>query len=396
MTNQWEEMRADEYCDDVRDGTHDSPKQVSNGYKLLTSKHIGDGVLQIESAYFISEADYNQINKRSKVNKNDVLISMIGTVGRVCRVADEPDFAIKNMGLFKVSDVLKSKYLYYYLRSRDARDYISSTVAGSTQKYISLGSLRAFPIRFPTDERVMRRLVYVLDALDCKIMLNNQINDYLADLASMLYREFCTHASGQMGTLADLVELRKDSTKAGKHPELPYMPIDVIPMKSMGVSEFRPNDEAKSSLQLFQRDDIVIGAMRVYFHRVVLAPCEGITRNTCFVLRPKTQLLREYALLTCFQPEAIEYANVRSKGSTMPYAVWENSFETYPVLIPNESELEEFSRRLSPVIDRLRDSYKTSVCLSEMRDALLPKLMSGEIDVSQIDLTQLNNHLDDC
>lgn len=226
--------------------------------------------------------------------------------------------------------------------------------------------------------------------------LTLRINDYLADLASMLYKKFCSHASGRMGTLADLVELRKDSTKAGKSPELPYMPIDIIPMKSIGVAEFKPNDEAKSSLQLFQRDDIVIGAMRVYFHRVILAPCEGITRNTCFVLRPRTQLLREYALLACFQREAIEYANVGSKGSTMPYAVWENSFETYPVLIPNDSELKEFSEHLAPIVDQLRDSYKMSGCLSRIRDALLPKLMSGEIDVSQVDLKQLNNHLCDC
>lgn len=200
-----------------------------------------------------------------------------------------------------------------------------------------------------------------------------------------------------MGVLADLVDLRKDSTKAGKRPELPYLPIDAIPMKSIGISEFKPNHEAKSSLQLFQRDDIIIGAMRVYFHRVVLAPCEGITRNTCFVLRPKNQLLREYALLTCFQPEAIEYANARAKGSTMPYAVWEGSFEAYPVLIPDESELEMFSKRVSPIIDKLRASFDENGRLAKLRDALLPKLMSGEIDVSKVELpTQQNNHLAWC
>lgn len=77
----------------------------------------------------------------------------------------------------------------------------------------------------------------------------------------------------------------------------------------------------------------------------------------------------------------------------MPYAVWNNSFETYPVLIPSESELEEFSKRLAPIVNQLRDSYKTNNCLTDMRDTLLPKLMSGEIDVSRINITQLNNHL---
>ena len=219
------------------------------------------------------------------------------------------------------------------------------------------------------------------------------VNGYLEELASALYKKFAASADGRMGTLADLVELQKDSARVGKHPELPYMPIDVMPIKHIGVTEFKANEEAKSSLQLFRRDDIVIGAMRVYFHRVVLAPCEGITRNTCFVLRPRSSSLREYALLTCFQPEAIEYANVRSKGSTMPYAVWENSFETYPVLIPEERQLDRFSKQLAPLIDWIQDSYRENNKLASLRDALLPKLMSGEIDVSKINLTQLNSHL---
>ncbi len=207
-----------------------------------------------------------------------------------------------------------------------------------------------------------------------------------------MYKEFIANVNGEMGTLSDLVELQKDGTKAGRQPELPYMPIDAMPMKHIGVIEFKANEEAKSSLQLFNRDDIVIGAMRVYFHRVVLAPCAGITRNTCFVLRPRSRLLREYALLTCFQPEAIDYANVRSKGSTMPYAVWENSFETYPVIIPDEKALASFSSQMTPLIDKLRDSYIENNRLASLRDALLPKLMSGEIGVPNVDLTQQYNN----
>lgn len=165
-------------------------------------------------------------------------------------------------------------------------------------------------------------------------------------------------------------------------------------MNSLEITELRPNNEAKSSLQLFEKDDIVIGAMRVYFHRVVLAPCEGITRNTCFVLRPNETNLREYALLTCFQDSAIEYASIRSKGSTMPYAVWKDSFETYPVLIPDERELAKFSTKLKPMIDSIRDSYFESRFLIGLRDTLLAKLMSGEIDVSKVEtFTQPNNHL---
>ena len=81
----WITVKAEEYCDAVCDGTHESPKVVDEGYRLVTSRHIVDGDIRTEEANRISEADYVRINERSKVNRNDVLISMIGTVGRGCR-----------------------------------------------------------------------------------------------------------------------------------------------------------------------------------------------------------------------------------------------------------------------------------------------------------------------
>lgn len=176
----WLTETAEEFCDAVKDGTHDSPKQKTDGYKLITSKHISNGTIELDSAYFISAEDYGRINKRSKVEKDDVLFSMIGTVGRICRVDFNPAFAIKNMGLFKLHDELKSKWLYYYLYSAEARKYLNGVLAGSTQKYISLASLRSFPIRFPSLREDMYRIIRVLDLLDNKITLNAKLNGYLA------------------------------------------------------------------------------------------------------------------------------------------------------------------------------------------------------------------------
>lgn len=289
-------------------------------------------------------------------------------------------------------DIVLPAYLNYLMSSPRFIGELRQYTRGMKVFRVHPSDVARIEVDLPSiDEQ--QKVVAILDAVYEKQQINTQLNGYLEELASALYKKFVASADGRMGTLADLVELQKDGTRAEKHPELPYMPIDVMPMKHIGATEFKANEEARSSLQLFRRDDIVIGAMRVYFHRVVLAPCEGITRNTCFVLRPRSSSLREYALLTCFQPEAIEYANVRSKGSTMPYAVWENSFETYPVLIPEEGQLDRFSRRLAPLIDQIRDSCRENNKLASLRDTLLPKLMSGEIDVSKIDLTQLNSHL---
>ena len=100
---------ASEFCASVRDGTHDSPKPVERGRKLVTSRHLTTGQLDLSDAYLISEEDFDHINKRSKVDKWDVLISMIGTVGEPCLIKEEPDFAIKNIGLFKTSVMSHNK-----------------------------------------------------------------------------------------------------------------------------------------------------------------------------------------------------------------------------------------------------------------------------------------------
>ena len=97
----YEFIRAEDYCDSVRDGTHDTPKPTERGYKLVTGKHVKNGQIDPTDAYYISEKEYKKINERSLVEQWDVLMSMIGTVGEVAVVKNTPDYAIKNVALFK-------------------------------------------------------------------------------------------------------------------------------------------------------------------------------------------------------------------------------------------------------------------------------------------------------
>jgi type I restriction enzyme S subunit len=187
------------------------------------------------------------------------------------------------------------------------------------------------------------------------------------------------------GTLGDVLCSIKQPIKSGERPELPYVPIDVIPMKSLALTDFRPNEEAQSSLLTFAKNDILIGAMRVYFHRVLISPFDGITRTTCFVLRPLDEVYLEYALLLCNEDSTIDYAQNTSKGSTMPYAVWDNGFANMPIAIPPSEVVQSFSDTLRPIVGCLRDSLFEIRRLRSLRDFLLPPLMSGEIDVSDLD-----------
>ncbi len=134
---------------DVRDGTHDTPKYVSTGYPLVTSKNIYGGRLDLSDVKLISEADHRAICERSGVDRGDILFAMIGSIGNPVIVNIEPDFSIKNVALFKyfARDAAVPAYLRCYL------DVVATDMrresAGGVQSFVSLGYLRKYPIPLP-------------------------------------------------------------------------------------------------------------------------------------------------------------------------------------------------------------------------------------------------------
>lgn len=162
----WEFVRADQYCNSVRDGTHDTPKPTETGYKLVTGKHIKAGQIDASTAYFISEKDYNAINERSLVEQWDVLMSMIGTVGESAIVKEAPCYAIKNIALFKCGgSEIKGRWLNYYLQSPVGQGHMNGNQKGSSQQFLSLKQLRSLPIPVP-EESFMQKAVQILSAYD--------------------------------------------------------------------------------------------------------------------------------------------------------------------------------------------------------------------------------------
>ena len=151
----WDEVTVSSLFE-VRDGTHDSPKQSPIGYPLVTSKHIGDGVLDFDSCYLISSDDYDKVNARSKVETGDILLSMIGTLGRTYLECDEVNYAIKNIGLFKTSQNPVWKYfIYLWLNSVQGKQFVDEHKSGSTQEYLSLGSLRGIQLKSPPNDLLL-------------------------------------------------------------------------------------------------------------------------------------------------------------------------------------------------------------------------------------------------
>ena len=182
---------CDGFCNRVADGTHDSPQESETGKLLVTSKHVKDGRLTRDSAYRISIADFDAINKRSKVDQWDLLLTMIGTVGEVCIVEmSEPDFAIKNVGLLKCGDELRARWLYYFLRSPLGREAIEQRKKGSTQQYMSLTEIRQLPIPYPCQRQEMKSIVEHLATLDDRITILRETNATLEAIAQALFKSW--------------------------------------------------------------------------------------------------------------------------------------------------------------------------------------------------------------
>ncbi|HDH5054916.1 TPA: restriction endonuclease subunit S, partial [Staphylococcus aureus] len=147
---EWEKKKLQQIIE-VKDGTHESPKPTDNGYLLVTSKNLKNNKLDFSESYSISKEDYESINKRSKVEKGDILFGMIGTIGNPILLEDE-GFAIKNVALLKTSCLQEKYYILNFLKSIAIAKQFYKTNAGGTQKFISLGAIRDLKIDFPSLE----------------------------------------------------------------------------------------------------------------------------------------------------------------------------------------------------------------------------------------------------
>lgn len=152
VTNEkgWEVEKLSTVCD-VRDGTHDSPKYVDKGYPLITSKNVVNGSLSFENVNFITEKDLNAINVRSKVDDGDIIMPMIGTIGKPVIVKKIREFAIKNVALIKFTESknVLNIYIQKLLDNKIYSIFLKGLNQGVTQKFVSLKTIRQLPIPLP-------------------------------------------------------------------------------------------------------------------------------------------------------------------------------------------------------------------------------------------------------
>ena len=185
----WEKSTLGTICD-VRDGTHDSPQYYETGYPLVTSKNVTGGKIDMTDCSLICEADFQKINERSKVDIGDIIMPMIGTVGKPVIVDIEPEFAIKNVALikFKMDTSVLNTYIQALLQSDYFDKAITSKVRGGTQKFISLGDIRKLEILVPPIELQQQFATFVEQTDKSKFYIQHINEIYLLIIKKLSWR----------------------------------------------------------------------------------------------------------------------------------------------------------------------------------------------------------------
>lgn len=380
-------VQADQFCTLITDGTHDSPKPQQSGWKLITSKHLKGHYIDFDSANWIGEADYLKVISRSAVEQWDILFSMIGTIGNIYLEKNpHVEYACKNMGIFKFSGNKENAlWMYYYLKSPQAKAYIQTHLRGSTQSYVPLGSLRDMPVPVPP-QSVRNEIIAILSPIDEKIECNNAINDNLADLLQTIYQERFSNdiLAVNQGVLSDICSYSRDKVAVSELNVSTYFSTENMLSGKAGSTE-ATSLPTTSQTTACHKGDTLISNIRPYFKKIVY--CEGncgcSTDVLCFT--PSQPRYSTYLFSTLYADKFFAFMVAGSKGTKMPRGD-KQQIMTYPVVLPSEEELARFNTIASPLLEQIYSNRAENKRLSILRDTLLPKLMSGEIDVSAVQL----------
>ena len=183
----WEQRKLNEIAD-VRDGTHDSPKYVQEGHPFITSKNVSNGFINYDEVQYITDVDYEEINKRSKVDVHDILMGMIGTIGNLALIRQKPDFAIKNVALIKYTGDVDYQYLYQTLQVDCVTRQLFTGMDGGTQKFVSLKKIRELGIPF-TEEQEQQKIGQYFENLDNLITLHQRKCDETKQLKKFMLQK---------------------------------------------------------------------------------------------------------------------------------------------------------------------------------------------------------------
>lgn len=387
------------------------------GSKLVSKDYVQEGVPVIRGTNLSGDTKFNSNNfvyvTEEKANSllannahpGDVIFTQRGTLGQVGIIPDNPKYerfviSQSQMKLTVNPEIAEPLYIYYLFSDKGVSKELENQAFSSGVPHINLTILREFKIPLPSVDH-QRKIIKILGDYDNLIENNNRHIAILEDMAQSLYREWFvkfrypghenqTLIDSPLGpipegwewnSLSALVKLKRIAVTKGKLPEpTPYMGLEHFPRKSISLSEWEMVSEIGSSKLRFNTGDILFGKIRPYFHKVGVAQTSGLCSSDTFVLEPKDSEHHSLITMVTFSEAFVAHSVQTSQGTKMPRANWD-VLKDYLLVIPPSNLLESFNGIVDSAIEQIRVLSSKNRNLKLQRDMLLPKLISGKINM---------------
>ena len=359
---------------------------VESGTPIVTVEHLGNRVFTEQNLPRVSDCDKARLIKYT-LSTGDIVFSRVGSVDRCSYVDKSHDGWMFSGRCLRVrpTELVDSLYLYYYFCLEETKQFVRNIAVGATMPSINTKLLGEVEIALP-DIKNQKRIAAVLSSLDDKIENNQKLNDNLADLLQTVYQERFGDTSliANQGILSDICSYSRDKVAVSELNVSTYFSTENMLSGKAGSTE-ATSLPTTSQTTACHKGDTLISNIRPYFKKIVYCEdnCGCSTDVLCFT--PSQPRYSAYLFSTLYADKFFAFMVAGSKGTKMPRGD-KQQIMTYPVVLPSEEELAGFNTIASPLLEQIYSNSAENKRLSILRDTLLPKLMSGEIDVSAIQL----------
>ncbi len=338
------------------------------------------------------------------LDEGDLLVAMTeqapGLLGSSAWIPESNRF-LHNQRLGRVVDLavrrIDKRFLYYLFNTREVRHQIAGSASGTKVRHTAPERIGRVEVRLPSLQSQIW-IAETLTAYDGLIENNRRRMVLLEESARLLYREWFvrlrfpghehtrivngTPDGWRKLTLGNIcTDTREMVSPESLEPDTPYIGLEHMPRRSISLVDWGNAEQVTSSKLRFNTGDILFGKIRPYFHKVGIAFTDGVVSSDAFVIRPASEDLKSFVLMTVSSDGFVaDTSQAMKEGSKMPRADWKQMVQ-YPVLVPSDGLLADFTETISSITDQLRNLCFQNRKLRTARDLLLPKLMSGEIEI---------------
>ena len=424
MAGEWPEVRLADICREVRYGYTTAAADTVTDTRLLRVTDITNGNVRWDSVPFceISDKEYT----RYRLETGDIVIARMGTIGASAFIKDPPRAVAASYLIIHRVDpaIADSRFVSYVMRSPYWWSFVwSHGSSGAVQPNINARVLGEFQFALPPLPE-QRAIAHILGTLDDKIELNRRLSETLEQMARALFKAWFvdfepvrakmegrwrrgeslpglpTHLydlfpdrlvdselgeipeGWGVGTLGDVADHIRRNVQPGQiEPQTPYIALEHMPRRCIALSDWGAAEGIESNKFEFRKGEILFGKLRPYFHKVGVAPVDGVCSTDIVVVAPKTPHWFAFVLYVVSSDEFVEYTNAGSTGTKMPRTSWVE-MARYDIVLPPEAIAQAFTEMVRPGVDRIIAATHESRTLAALRDTLLPMLISGALRVT--------------